>query len=225
MKLSVVIPVFNEVRTVNELIAKVSSSPVEKEIVVVDDGSTDGTREALDVLAGPTVRVIHHPVNRGKGASIRTGLDHVTGDIVVVQDADLEYDPVNYPDLIRPIVEGRAQVVFGTRFHPGNRMDYSRFKIAARLLTWLANLLYGGSITDEATCYKVFTTDLIRSIPLRCERFEFCPEVTAKVLKRGIEIVEVPISYHPRTEAQGKKIRFRDGVEAFWTLLKYRFVD
>ncbi|MBI4859708.1 MAG: glycosyltransferase family 2 protein [Candidatus Riflebacteria bacterium] len=225
MKLSVVIPVYNEARTVAELVSRVASSPVEKELVIVDDGSSDGTGAALDALSGPGVRVIHHPVNRGKGMSIRTALEQVSGDLVIVQDADLEYDPADYPALIQPILDGRAQVVYGTRFHPGNQMGYSRFKIAARMLTWLVNLLFGARITDEATCYKVFKTEVIKAIPLRCERFEFCPEITAKVLKRGIAIVEVPIRYAARTEAEGKKIRFRDGVEAFWTLLKYRFVD
>jgi dolichol-phosphate mannosyltransferase len=198
---------------------------MDKEIVVVDDGSSDGTSAALDELANHEVRVVHHPKNRGKGAAIRTALEHVSGDLVIVQDADLEYDPNNYPQLIAPIVEGKTTVVYGTRFHAGNSMGYSKYKIAARALTWLTNILFGARITDEATCYKVFRADVIRAIPLRCERFEFCPEVTAKVLKRGIDIVEVPIDYKPRTEAEGKKISWRDGFEAFWYLIKYRFVD
>lgn len=225
VKLSVVIPVYNEVGTIREVLQKVREIPLDKQIVVVDDGSSDGTSEVLDELVWADVCVVHHPRNRGKGAAIRTALAHITGDIVIVQDADLEYDPANYPALLAPIVEGRTTVVYGTRFHAGNRMGYSKYKIAARALTWLTNILFGARITDEATCYKVFRSDVIRAIPLRCERFEFCPEVTAKLLKRGIAIEEVPIDYAPRTEAEGKKISWRDGVEAFYYLVKYRFVD
>jgi dolichol-phosphate mannosyltransferase len=225
VKLSVVIPVYNEIHTIRDLVAKVKSIPVDKEIVLVDDGSTDGTSPVLDELAGGDVRVVHHEKNRGKGAAIRTALEHVKGDVVIVQDADLEYDPGDYPRLLAPILEGKTTVVYGTRFHPGNKMGWSKFKIAARMLTGLTNLLFGARITDEATCYKVFRADVLKAIPLRCERFEFCPEVTAKVLKRGIGIEEVPIAYHPRTEAEGKKISWRDGFEAFYYLIKYRFVD
>ena len=225
VKLSVVIPVYNEVRTIREVVDRVRAIAIDKEIVIVDDGSKDGTSAVLDELAGGDVRVFHHPKNRGKGAAIRTALDHVSGDVVIVQDADLEYDPGNYPSLLAPILEGRTTVVYGTRFHDGNEMGYSKYKIAARLLTWLTNFLFGARITDEATCYKVFRADVLRAIPLRCERFEFCPEVTAKVLKRGIAIEEVPIDYKPRTEAEGKKISWRDGFEAFYYLVKYRFVD
>jgi glycosyltransferase involved in cell wall biosynthesis len=225
VKLSVLIPVYNEVRTIRHVVEQVLGTGMDLEILVVDDGSTDGTAHVLDGLAGDRVKVLHHPANRGKGAAIRTAIAHATGDVVVVQDADLEYDPQSFPALVAPIADGRARVVYGTRFHPGNRMGYSKFKIAARLLTWLTNVLYGSRITDEATCYKCFRADLLRSIPLRCERFEFCPEVTAKVLKRGESIVEVPIPYRARTEAEGKKIRWRDGFEAFWCLVKYRFVD
>jgi glycosyltransferase involved in cell wall biosynthesis len=216
--------VYNERATVAETIAGVRASPVDTEIVVVDDASTDGTAEALASLASGEIRVVRQPRNMGKGAAIRRGLEMATGDIVLIQDADLEYDPADYPKLIAPILSGEAQVVYGTRAprFEGMRWPHRTFNwMAARLV----NLLFRGNITDEATCYKVFRTEVIRSIPLKCERFEFCPEVTAKVLKRGLAIREVPISYQARAVGAGKKIRWWDGVVALWTLVKYRFCD
>ena len=235
MKVSVIIPVYNERGTVAETIAHVRASPVwegrgpvgprlEREIIVVDDASTDGTAETIGSLAGEDLQLVRQPHNLGKGAAIRRALEMVQGDIVLIQDADLEYDPADYPDLIAPILSGEAQVVYGTRA-PG----FEGMRRPHRLFNWvaarLANLLYRANITDEATCYKVFRADLIRSLRLRCEGFEFCPEVTAKVRKRGVRIREVPISYHARSVGAGKKIRWWDGVVALWTLVKYRFVD
>ena len=223
IRVSVLIPVYNERDTVAETIARVRASPVEKEIIVVDDASTDDTAEIAASLAGPDLKLVRQSRNQGKGAAIRRGLEEVSGEIVLIQDADLEYDPADYPALIAPILAGEALVVYGTRAprFEGMRWPHRVFNwIAARL----ANLLYRAGITDEATCYKVFRTEVLRAIPLRCQRFEFCPEVTAKVRKRGLAIREVPVSYHARSVGAGKKIRWWDGVIALWTLIKYRFL-
>ena len=224
MKVSVIIPVYNELDTIAETISRVRASPVDKEIIVIDDASTDGTPDIVESLAGPDLTLIRRPHNQGKGAAIRRGLDAAAGDIVLIQDADLEYDPADYPKLIAPIEGGQADVVYGTRAPEfrGMRFPHRLFNSVAALL---ANLLYRAGLTDEATCYKVFRADVIKAIPLKCERFEFCPEVTAKVRKRGFTIHEVPISYEARSIGAGKKIRWWDGVEALWALLKYRFID
>jgi glycosyltransferase involved in cell wall biosynthesis len=220
-KLSVVIPVYNERETIVEALRRVKAVPLEKEIIVVDDASTDGSLELL--MADPEIRLLRHAENRGKGSAIRTALTAVTGDVVIIQDADLEYDPVEYPLLVEPIRRGEARVVYGSRFLRGTpRMRWTNL-LCNRLLALAANLLYGAGITDEATCYKVFNAALLREIPLVCRRFEFCPEVTAKLRRRGIPIHEVPIHYTARTFDAGKKIRAWDAVEAFWTLLRYRF--
>ncbi|UCC69153.1 MAG: glycosyltransferase family 2 protein, partial [Armatimonadota bacterium] len=183
-----------------------------------------GTPDLVEPLLGPDLKLIRQPTNQGKGAAIRRALTEVTGDVVLTQDADLEYDPADYPALIAPILSGEADVVYGTR-----APDFHGMRRPHRLFNWLAarlaNLLYRAAITDEATCYKVFRTDLLRAIPLNCQRFEFCPEVTAKVRKRGLTIHEIPISYQARSVGAGKKIRWWDGVVALWTLLKYRLTD
>lgn len=226
--LSVLMPVYNERATVVEILRRVQAVPLSLEIVVVDDGSTDGTREILRTLAAedPSLRVIFHERNMGKGAAIRTAIGRARGEICIVQDADLEYDPGDYPALLAPIQEGRTQVVYGSRpRHPENHYPIDLFRMGSLVLTLAANLLYFCWITDEPTCYKVFRTDLLRSIPLWCTGFEFCPEITAKVRKRGCRIVEVPIRYHKRSVAEGKKIRFRDACIGLWTLIKYRFTD
>ena len=163
--------------------------------------------------------------NQGKGSAIKEGLKYVIGDIVIIQDADLEYEPEDYHLLIKPIIDGRAKIVYGSRIKGGGRKSYWSFYLGGRLLSFLANLLYNAKITDEATCYKVFGADVLKKINLKCERFEFCPEVTAKVRKKGYEIYEVPIHYYPRSIEEGKKINWRDGLEAIWTLIKYKFVD
>jgi len=227
-RLSVIIPVYNERDTIREILDRVLAVDLDKEVVIVDDGSVDGTGEILSGLAiSPdyTVKVIRHTRNQGKGAAIRTGLVHITGDVVIVQDADLEYDPAQYPSLIRPIREQGAQVVYGSRNRQRNPRSSWAFYWGGRLLSWLTNLLYGSGISDEATGYKVFRTDVLRGLSLESTGFEFCPEVTAKVLRQGIPIHEVPISYTPRSLREGKKIRWQDGLAAAWTLVKYRFVE
>ncbi len=227
MKLSAIMPVHNEESTIDEVIRLVRSvdlGDIEIEVVVVDDASTDGTASSLEAYRGePGIVVLNHEVNRGKGAAIRTGLDHVTGEMVIIQDADLEYDPGDYPRLIRPIIDGDADVVYGSRFMGSIENMALPNLIANKLLAWAATLLFGKRITDEATCYKVFKTDVLRSFDLVCERFEFCPEVTAKTLRRGYRLREIPIAYHGRTVEAGKKIRATDGLEALWTLVRFRF--
>ncbi len=224
MKLSVIIPVYNERATILQTIARVRAAPVPKEIIVVDDASTDGTPDLIAPLAGPDLKLIRQSHNQGKGAAIRRALTEAAGDIVLIQDADLEYDPADYPALIAPILSGRADVVYGTR-----APHFRGMRPPNRIFNWIAahltNLLYHTRITDEATCYKAFRTQLLRAIPLECRRFEFCPEVTAKIRKRGVPIHEVPISYQARSFGAGKKIRWWDGVVALWTLLKYRLTD
>ena len=228
MKLSVIIPVYNEATTVAQVIERVLTvelNGVEKEIVVVNDGSTDKTDAVLNTLAARwpnPLKIAHHEQNRGKGAAIRTALEHVTGDIVITQDADLEYDPREYPGLLAPFKDPAVQAVYGSRNLRQNPRSSWSFYWGGRLLSWIANLLYGSHITDEATGYKVIRADLLRSLNLQSNGFEFCPEVTGKLLRQGIEIHEVPISYHPRSFDEGKKINWHDGVQAIWTLLKYR---
>lgn len=219
---SVIVPVYNEAAHVDELLRAIEASPVAKEIVLVDDGSTDGTRAKL--LAMPhreNVTVLFHEKNCGKGAAIRTALRYARGEYVLIQDSDLEYNPQDYPALLRPMKEGNANVVYGVR--PDRPERGLRFYLGARFLTVLANFLYGAGIHDEATCYKAFRRSLIAQIPLECERFEFCPEVTAKLCRLGEKIYEVPISYAPRNAAQGKKLRHSDGWLAIWTLIRFRF--
>jgi len=216
----VIVPVYNEVDHVDELIQAVRNSPVEKEIIIVDDGSTDGTREKLRGMA-PGIVLVFHQTNCGKGAAIRTGLRYARGEYVLIQDADLEYDPQDYPKLLEPNRAGQANVVYGMR--PDRPERGLRFYLGAKFLTHLANLLYGCGIHDEATCYKVFRRTTLSRLELTCHRFEFCPEVTAKLSRAGEKIVEVPISYEPRMKDAGKKIRSSDGWIAIWTLIRQRF--
>jgi glycosyltransferase involved in cell wall biosynthesis len=226
-KLSVIVPVFDERNTVVEIVRRMRAVdlPVDLEIVIVDDGSTDGTRDVLRQLADSTVRVINHDVNRGKGAAIRSGLEHVTGDLVLVQDADLEYDPEDWPKLLTPILRGKASVVYGSRFTGERRNMLFLHWVGNRFLSLVTNVLYNTTLSDMETCYKLFDRTLLDGITLRAQRFEFEPEVTAKLLRRGIRIYEVPISYTGREFEEGKKITWRDGFIALWTLVKYRFVD
>ena len=227
--LSVAIPAYNERQTLRELLTRVRAVEIPKEIIIVDDGSTDGTREILrNEIEGkyPDVRIYYHEKNQGKGAAILTALQYAQGDFFIVQDADLEYDPNEYTRLLPLLETGGADVVYGSRFRGSVRNMRLPNLIANKLLTWGTNLLFpGAGVTDEATCYKVFRLSVLKSLPLKSQRFDFCPEVTAKVLKRGYKIHEIPIRYVARTEQQGKKIRWTDGFEALWTLLKYRFVD
>jgi glycosyltransferase involved in cell wall biosynthesis len=224
-RLSVIVPVFNERNTVAEIVRRMRSVdlPVEREIVIVDDGSDDGTRDVLTQLGDSTVRVVKHPVNRGKGAAIRTGLEHATGDVVLVQDADLEYDPEDWPKLLAPVLKGRARVVYGSRFTGERRNMLFLHWVGNRFLSLVTNILYNSTLSDMETCYKLFERNVLDGIQLRAERFDFEPEFTAKILRRGVRIYEVPISYAGREPHEGKKITWRDGVTALWTLVKYRF--
>jgi glycosyltransferase involved in cell wall biosynthesis len=225
VKLSVIVPIYNEVHTIRELVERVRAVDIDKEIILVDDCSKDGTRDVLPDLISPDVVIVYHRQNQGKGAAIRTGLAHVSGDYVVVQDADLEYDPNDYPRLLQPLLSGAADVVYGSRFLGQIRkMTYTQW-VGNRALTILTNMLYGTTLTDMETCYKVLPTALALSIKLRANKFDFEPEVTAKVLKRGLRILELPILYHARDHKEGKKISWRDGLPALWCLLKFRFVD
>ena len=226
MKISIIIPVYNEVNVIPMVLDRVMKAALpagcEKEIIIVDDGSTDGTSEILDRYHG--LVAIHHSVeNFGKGAAIRIGIRKATGDIVLIQDGDLEYDPNDYLKVLQPIVDGQATVVYGSRFM-GNLegMKFANW-LANKILTTTTNILYTSSITDEATAYKAFRIDVLRAMRLRCLRFEFCPEVTAKVRRLGHTIHEVPINYNARGILEGKKIRWQDGFHAMWTLVKYRF--
>jgi len=222
-KLSVVIPVYNEKKSLLEIIHRVRSVPIEKEIILVDDFSTDGTRDLLHDLERQEFKVLYHEKNKGKGAALRTGFQHATGEFVIVQDADLEYDPNDYSKLLQPIVDGKADVVYGSRFS-GHRSNMTSLHTLGNLfLTWITNVFYRTSITDMETCYKLFRRETIQGIRIECNRFNFEPEVTAKLLKRGLRIVEVPISYSGRSFSEGKKITWRDGFSAVWTLIKYRF--
>ncbi len=227
-KISVLFPAYNEKDTILEILRRVKKVPIDKEIIVVDDFSNDGTRDILKNLRDRSINVIFHEKNYGKGHAIRTGIKHVTGEIVIIQDADLEYDPQDYINLIKPIIESKAKVVYGSRFPRGTKHPSilkNKFFLANKILTTTANILYNTDITDEPTCYKVFSADVIKNMKLDCERFEFCPEVTAKVRKQGHKIYEIPIAYYPRTIEEGKKINWKDGFEALWVLIKYRFVD
>jgi glycosyltransferase involved in cell wall biosynthesis len=225
LKLSVIVPAYNEATTIEALLRQVLEMDIEMEVVVVDDGSTDGTPEVLKSFESePRVVVIAHERNCGKGKAIRTGIAHVTGDVVLIQDADLEYDPKDYEPILREFDDPDVSVVYGSRrLMKSNRMSSLSFFLGGVTLTWITNALYGTGITDEPTCYKAFRSELLRDLPLKCEGFEFCPEVTALVAKRGIRIKEVPIHYYPRLKSEGKKIRARHWFEAVGTLLAYRF--
>jgi glycosyltransferase involved in cell wall biosynthesis len=226
--LSVVIPVYNERATVEKLVDRVVAVAIEKEIILVDDGSTDGTRDVLEQYRHrPGFHVVFQPQNQGKGAALREGFRHATGDIVVVQDADLEYDPEEYPKLIQPIVDGLADVVYGSRFAGGSprRVLYFWHSVANRCLTLLCNMLTDMNLTDMETCYKLFRREIIQQMPLESNRFGFEPEITVKVAKARYSVYEVTISYFGRTYAEGKKIGLKDAFEALWLLIYFRFLD
>ena len=225
--LSVLIPVYNEKDTILELIRRVEAValPVGKELIVVDDGSTDGTRELLGTLGSRAVVVLHER-NHGKGAALRTALSRATGDIVIIQDADLEYDPVDYPGLLAPILDGRADAVYGSRFLGGPHRVLFFWNYAANMFfTLLTNVLYNINLTDMGTCYKLFVTEKLKSIPLESERFGIEAEITAKICKRRFRLYETPISYSGRTYDEGKKISWTDGFSYLWCLLRYRVAD
>ena len=225
--LSVLIPVYNEKSTILELLRRVETValPVAKEIVIVDDGSTDGTRELLKDL-GARAKVVLHEHNRGKGAALRTALTNATGDIVIIQDADLEYDPNDYPGLLAPILDGRADAVYGSRFLGGpHRVLFFWHYAANKFFTLLTNVLYNINLTDMGTCYKLFVTEKLKAIPLESERFGIEAELTAKVCKNRLRLYETPISYSGRTYDEGKKITWKDGFSYAWCLLRYRVLD
>lgn len=226
LKLSVVIPVYNEQATILVLLERVLAAPYDKELLVVDDCSTDGTRDILKKYAHPQVRLFYHEVNQGKGAAIRTAISHATADVVLIQDADLEYDPNEYPKLLEPIERDLADVVYGSRFLGGpHRVLFYWHFVGNHVLTTFSNMLTNLNLTDMETCYKAFRREVIQSIPLRSNRFGFEPEVTAKIARRGVRVYETPISYHGRTYAEGKKIGWKDGMNAIWTIVRYAIAD
>ncbi|MCR4762544.1 MAG: glycosyltransferase family 2 protein [Lachnospiraceae bacterium] len=222
--LTVVIPCYNERDNIETIIRRVLASPVKKtEIIVVDDRSTDGTREVLEEKIRPLVQqIIYHEENGGKGAALRTGFAHATGDIVIIQDADQEYDPDEYPFVCEPIARGECDVCYGSRFMHSRAKGYLANRVANRTLTWLSNRFTGLGLTDMETCYKAFRREIIQSVDICEKRFGFEPEITAKIARMGIRIKEVPISYHPRTNEEGKKIGIRDGFRAIYCILRYR---
>ena len=227
-KLSIVIPIYNEAEHLEEILRQIQAVDIgmEKELILVDDCSTDGTREILQRLqnsADNTAKIYYHEINRGKGATVRTGFQHITGDITLIQDADLEYDPQDYPILLEPILAGKADVVYGSRFMEGRQEGLLRSYLANRFLTFLSNLVNGTKLTDMETCYKVIKTDILKEVSLRSDRFGFEPEITAKLAKRKCNIIDVPISYRGRDYHQGKTVSWKDGVAAIIHILRFRF--
>lgn len=228
-KITILIPIFNEVNTIKEILNKVEDAHfcgLEKEIILIDDCSTDGTRDILEQLKNK-YKIFYHEKNMGKGAAIRTGFENMTGDIMIIQDADLEYDPVDYEPLIKLIIDGKADVAYGSRLSGGKPSRSFMFThlLGNKLLTLVTNILYNTTLTDMETCYKAFRTDLLKGIKIKSNRFDFEPEITAKILKKGAKLYELPISYYGREYNEGKKITWKDGIHALLALVKYRFVD
>lgn len=228
MKLSIIIPVYNEEKTLETILKRVESVPLdlEKEIIIIDDASKDSTRDILKNINSPHIKILYHEVNKGKGSAIRTGLKQATGDILLIQDADLEYSPEEYPKLLQPILNGTTKVVYGSRFK-GKMLGPNLFShvIGNKILTFITKILYFRNISDMETCYKVFKKEILNNITLKAKRFDFEPEITAKIIKKGYKIYEVPITYESRLFDQGKKITWRDGIKALYYLIKYRIMD
>lgn len=222
MKLSVIMPVYNEDRTLQEVINKIKAVDIEKEIIIVDDGSDDKTKQLLQNVNGPSIKILTHPYNKGKGAAIKTALKSATGDTVVIQDADLEYDPQDYLKLLKPIEAGDAQIVYGSRFLSKEKVTTPFHYLVNQFLTSLTNWLYGSSLTDMETCYKMFKAEIIKGLDLKSDGFEIEPELTIKALKMGCKIVEVPVSYKSRSYHEGKKIGWLDGIKTLCTILRYK---
>lgn len=222
--LSIIVPVYNEKKTIREILRRLEKVRMDKEVIVVDDGSTDNTTKILKGLE-KKFKIIYHSQNQGKGAAVRTGLKQAQGDYLLIQDADLEYDPQDIPRLLKPIRAGKTEVVYGSRFTGEHKNMFFWHMMANKFLTLLANLLYNTTLSDMEVCYKLFTRDSLKGVSLQENRWGFDPEITAKVLKKGIRIYEVPISYTGREFSEGKKIRWRDGFSILWTLIKYRFFD
>ena len=228
MKLTIIMPVYNERNTIKEILRRVRAvdlGEIAKEIIVVDDASTDGSADILKMEEDSTIKVLHHPKNMGKGAAVRTGLEHMTGDFMVIQDADLEYDPEDYRALLAPMLKKKAEVVYGSRFTGEHRDMLFWHMLGNKLLSLATNILYNTTISDMETCYKMFWRGALEGITIKSNGFNFEPEITAKILKKRIRVYEVPISYAGREYKEGKKITWKDGFLAFWTLIKYRFVN
>lgn len=224
MLLSIIMPVFNEIKTIEKIIDRVQNVDLEKEIIIIDDYSTDGTRAYLKTIKTSNIKVYYHDVNKGKGAALRTGFKEAKGDYVVIQDADLEYEPEEYKVLLEPILRYGADVVYGSRFKGNTRAMFFWHYLGNKFLSLLTNVLYNTTITDMETCYKMFKREIIQSIKIESDRFDFEPEITAKILKKNYKIFEVPISYNGRDYFEGKKITWKDGFAAVYTLIKYRFI-
>lgn len=228
--ISIIIPVYNEEKTINKIIQRVVTANtlgLIKEIIVVNDGSTDNTPKILNKIKNKFIKIYHQPYNKGKGAALRHGFEMATGEIILIQDADLEYNPEDYPKLLEPIINHKTKVVYGSRMLSHHKMHHGgwMFYFGGKIVNWLTNILYDIHITDEATGYKVFDADTLAEIPLTCKKFDFCPEITAKLARRKISIYEVEISYRGRKVIEGKKINWKDGIHAIYTLLKYKFVE
>lgn len=225
MKLTVIIPVYNERQTIEEILMRVKKTPLEKEIIIVDDGSTDGTREWLESLKNDEIKVILQPKNRGKGAAVRRGIQEASGEVTIIQDADLEYDPADYPLLLDPMIRFAADAVYGSRFLGPHRVFLFWHYLGNKFLTTITNILYDTMLSDMETCYKAVRTDILKGLKLKSDTFDIEPEITAKLFKKKLKIFEVPISYSGRGYEEGKKITAIDGFRALWALLKFRFFD
>ncbi len=225
-KLTIIIPCYNEEKTIEKVVSEIENVNLplnlNKEVIIVDDGSGPRTREILKNLEHKH-KIIYLPRNFGKGYAVRQGIKEATGDLILIQDADLEYDVNDYPKLLEPMINNGSEIVYGSRFLQFN--ERSKYYWGVKGLTILLNLLFRAKLTDSATCYKLFRSEHLKNLDLQCQRFEFCPEVTTKLLKKGLKIVEVPINYYPRSVVQGKKIKIKDGLEAMWTIIKYRFIN